>query len=205
MSEYNKLMDDFNNNSVAKISKTKFREYEISWRFDGFPKLISKPSFLTYVQTSFDYQFSSLLIDEIENQIDEIRHLFKTTNEGAQTYLNEVGIPEIIVKQYNMFLLTTYTTVRDFINETFINWVFLNALHEEWEIKEERYDSDKYYQYKFERLKFDFQRNLKKVLKAIQKLMPNDQTLKLMLNAYDQDMTAKEKHILDLKDKSKLN
>ncbi|WP_031543088.1 hypothetical protein [Mesoplasma photuris] len=203
MSEYEKIALEFKNNSISKINYADFKKYKIKWKFDGFENIVSKPIFLTYLQTNFDFQFSIDMINKIEEEIDEMRHIFKLTSEGAQTYLNEIGIPEIIIKNYNRFLLTAYTDLRNFINQALIPWVFYQELREDWSEGKVKFDTNKYYEYKFQKLKYDFQNNLKKVLKSISKIMPNDQTLNLMLSTYDDDMAIKEHNIYQLKLASK--
>ncbi|WP_027063367.1 hypothetical protein [Mesoplasma seiffertii] len=205
MDEYFRIQENFNSTSVAKQNSTKFRGYQINWRFEGFPKLISKPTFLTYLQTSFDYQFSSLMIEAIEQEIDKLRFLFNEVDEATKRYLNELGDVTIITRNYSRFLLSAYTDLRNFVNDSLINWVFYNALHEDWDEKTISYDADLFYQMRFKRLELDFQNNLKKTLKAIYKLMPNDQTIKLMLETYEVDMKQKELNLIELRTQAKLN
>ncbi|AUF83467.1 hypothetical protein CXP39_01470 [Mesoplasma syrphidae] len=205
MDEYFRVQENFNLTSVAKQNCTKFEGYQINWCFEGFPKLISKPSFLTYLQTSFDYQFSSLMIDAIEQEIDKIRFLFNQVDEATKRYLNELGDVAIITRNYSRFLLNAYSDLKNFVNETLINWVFYNALHEDWKEKTMRYDTEIFYQARFKKLELDFQNNLKKTLKAIYKLIPNDQTIKLMIATYEADMKQKELCIVKLRSQAKLN
>ncbi|AME13864.1 hypothetical protein MmmBen326_0649 [Mycoplasma mycoides subsp. mycoides] len=174
MTDFILIRNNFFKNNVSKIQKTKYLNMNINWSFSDFEDILNKPNFITYLQNSFKLNFSYLMIDAIETKIDQIRNLFKKTNTSCIDYLLKTNNTNFIEINYKKFLLTSYTLLRDFINQIFINWIFINwifndALNNHWIEFNKTYDNNLMFNYQFERLELDFQKNLFNIIKAINK------------------------------------
>ncbi|MBY7704434.1 hypothetical protein JIY74_29830 [Vibrio harveyi] len=120
MIDYNNISNTFCNKFISKNIKTKYKDISVNWSFEPYPNIISKPNFITYLQTSSKLKFSYLMIESIENKIDQLRELFNKTNKACQTYLSETQNDEFCKIQYNKFLLNCYSTLKEFINNSLI-------------------------------------------------------------------------------------
>ncbi|WP_434341679.1 hypothetical protein V2P24_02380 [Mycoplasma putrefaciens] len=203
MIDFKKTSDDFCLKFASKDIKTKYQDIRINWAFDSFELIISKPNFITYLQNSSKLKFSYLMIESIENKIDQLRILFAKTNKACQTYLTETQDSEFCNLQYQKFLLNCYTTLKQFINNNLITWIFCDALKQAWIEFNKGYDPDFMYQYQFEKLEWLFQKNLYNILKAISKKLANDDTFKILINAYTLDLEQKHKILVEMKNQLK--
>ncbi|AME10804.1 hypothetical protein MmmBen181_0682 [Mycoplasma mycoides subsp. mycoides] len=199
MTDFILIRNNFFKNNVSKIQKTKYLNMNINWSFSDFEDILNKPNFITYLQNSFKLNFSYLMIDAIETKIDQIRNLFKKTNTSCIDYLLKTNNTNFIEINYKKFLLTSYTLLRDFINQIFINWIFINwifndALNNHWIEFNKTYDNNLMFNYQFERLELDFQKNLFNIIKAINKKI-NDPVIRILISAYIEDINNKQTYL----------
>ncbi|ATZ18648.1 hypothetical protein ESOMN_v1c02660 [Williamsoniiplasma somnilux] len=197
--DYSKLIEKFNQEKKGKIIDTKYGPYNLKWKFENFPQILSKPTFLTYISTSLDYQFSALMIDAIEKEIEQIRELFNLTTEAAQRYLTELDFEDKISKVYETLLLELYVILREFINKDFIGWIFDDALRKNTIERGVEYDANLFFAFRKEKLRLDFQKALRKIVKFMFKQMPNDQTFGLLDLQYDKDINDKQLMLKEIK------
>ncbi|ADK69270.1 hypothetical protein [Mycoplasma mycoides] len=194
MTDFILIRNNFFKNNVSKIQKTKYLNMNINWSFSDFDDILNKPNFITYLQNSFKLNFSYLMIDAIETKIDQIRNLFKKTNTSCIDYLLKTNNTNFIEINYKKFLLTSYTLLRDFINQIFINWIFNDALNNHWIEFNKTYDNNLMFNYQFERLELDFQKNLFNIIKAINKKI-NDPVIRILISAYIEDINNKQTYL----------
>ncbi|AIZ55454.1 hypothetical protein V2P57_03025 [Mycoplasma mycoides subsp. mycoides] len=194
MTDFILIRNNFFKNNVSKIQKTKYLNMNINWSFSDFEDILNKPNFITYLQNSFKLNFSYLMIDAIETKIDQIRNLFKKTNTSCIDYLLKTNNTNFIEINYKKFLLTSYTLLRDFINQIFINWIFNDALNNHWIEFNKTYDNNLMFNYQFERLELDFQKNLFNIIKAINKKI-NDPVIRILISAYIEDINNKQTYL----------
>ncbi|CBW54292.1 hypothetical protein [Mycoplasma mycoides] len=194
MTDFILIRNNFFKNNVSKIQKTKYLNMSINWSFSDFEDILNKPNFITYLQNSSKLNFSYLMIDAIENKIDQIRNLFKKTNTACIEYLLKTNNTNFIEINYKKFLLTSYTLLRDFINQIFINWIFNDALNNHWIEFNKAYDNNLMFNYQFERLELDFQKNLFNIIKAINKKI-NDPVIRILISAYIEDINNKQTYL----------
>ncbi|EXU60514.1 hypothetical protein [Mycoplasma mycoides] len=194
MTDFILIRNNFFKNNVSKIQKTKYLNMNINWSFSDFEDILNKPNFITYLQNSSKLNFSYLMIDAIENKIDQIRNLFKKTNTACIDYLSKTNNTNFIEINYKKFLLTSYTLLRDFINQIFINWIFNDALNNHWIEFNKAYDNNLMFNYQFERLELDFQKNLFNIIKAINKKI-NDPVIRILISAYIEDINNKQTYL----------
>ncbi|QVJ95956.1 hypothetical protein I7634_02820 [Mycoplasma mycoides subsp. capri] len=194
MTDFILIRNNFFKNNVSKIQKTKYLNMNINWSFSDFEDILNKPNFITYLQNSSKLNFSYLMIDAIENKIDQIRNLFKKTNTACIDYLLKTNNTNFIEINYKKFLLTSYTLLRDFINQIFINWIFNDALNNHWLEFNKAYDNNLMFNYQFERLELDFQKNLFNIIKAINKKI-NDPVIRILISAYIEDINNKQTYL----------
>lgn len=194
MTDFILIRNNFFKNNVSKIQKTKYLNMNINWSFSDFEDILNKPNFITYLQNSTKLNFSYLMIDAIENKIDQIRNLFKKTNTSCIDYLLKTNNTNFIEINYKKFLLTSYTLLRDFINQIFINWIFNDALNNHWIEFNKVYDNNLMFNYQFERLELDFQKNLFNIIKAINKKI-NDPVIRILISAYIEDINNKQTYL----------
>ncbi|QVJ95180.1 hypothetical protein [Mycoplasma mycoides] len=194
MTDFILIRNNFFKNNVSKIQKTKYLNMNINWSFSDFEDILNKPNFITYLQNSSKLNFSYLMIDAIENKIDQIRNLFKKTNTACIDYLLKTNNTNFIEINYKKFLLTSYTLLRDFINQIFINWIFNDALNNHWIEFNKAYDNNLMFNYQFERLELDFQKNLFNIIKAINKKI-NDPVIRILISAYIEDINNKQTYL----------
>ncbi|KNG79410.1 hypothetical protein [Mycoplasma sp. HU2014] len=203
MIDYNNISNAFCNKFISKNIKTKYKDIFVNWSFEPYPNIISKPNFITYLQTSSKLKFSYLMIESIENKIDQLRELFNKTNKACQTYLSETQNDEFCKIQYNKFLLNCYSTLKEFINNSLIQWIFCDALKENWIEFNKQYNHDYMYDYQFLKLEISFQKNLFNILKSISKKIKNDYTFKLLIDAYVIDLEEKQNSLIRIKNELK--
>ncbi|QQY77927.1 hypothetical protein JLS56_02940 [Mycoplasma mycoides subsp. capri] len=194
MTDFILIRNNFFKNNVSKIQKTKYLNMNINWSFSDFEDILNKPNFITYLQNSSKLNFSYLMIDAIETKIDQIRNLFKKTNTSCIDYLLKANNTNFIEINYKKFLLTSYTLLRDFINQIFINWIFNDALNNHWIEFNKVYDNNLMFNYQFERLELDFQKNLFNIIKAINKKI-NDPVIRILISAYIEDINNKQTYL----------
>ncbi|ACU78776.1 hypothetical protein [Mycoplasma mycoides] len=194
MTDFILIRNSFFKNNVSKIQKTKYLNMTINWSFSDFEDILNKPNFITYLQNSSKLNFSYLMIDAIENKINQIRNLFKKTNTACIDYLLKTNNTNFIEINYKKFLLTSYTLLRDFINQIFINWIFNDALNNHWIEFNKAYDNNLMFNYQFERLELDFQKNLFNIIKAINKKI-NDPVIRILISAYIEDINNKQTYL----------
>ncbi|QVK09652.1 hypothetical protein [Mycoplasma mycoides] len=194
MTDFILIRNSFFKNNVSKIQKTKYLNMTINWSFSDFEDILNKPNFITYLQNSSKLNFSYLMIDAIENKINQIRNLFKKTNTACIDYLLKTNNTNFIEINYKKFLLTSYTLLRDFINQIFINWIFNDALNNHWIEFNKAYDNNLMFNYQFERLELDFQKNLFNIIKAINKKI-NDSVIRILISAYIEDINNKQTYL----------
>ncbi|QVK01667.1 hypothetical protein I7636_02855 [Mycoplasma mycoides subsp. capri] len=194
MTDFILIRNNFFKNNVSKIQKTKYLNMNINWSFSDFENILNKPNFITYLQNSSKLNFSYLMIDAIENKIDQIRNLFKKTNTACIDYLLKTNNTNFIEINYKKFLLTSYTLLRDFINQIFINWIFNDALNNHWIEFNKAYDNNLMFNYQFEKLELDFQKNLFNIIKAINKKI-NDPVIRILISAYIEDINNKQTYL----------
>ncbi|MDP4040605.1 hypothetical protein [Mycoplasma mycoides] len=194
MTDFILIRNNFFKNNVSKIQKTKYLNMNINWSFSDFEDILNKPNFITYLQNSSKLNFSYLMIDAIEDKIDQIRNLFKKTNTACIDYLLKTNNTNFIEINYKKFLLTSYTLLRDFINQIFINWIFNDALNNHWIEFNKAYDNNLMFNYQFERLELDFQKNLFNIIKAINKKI-NDPVIRILISAYIEDINNKQTYL----------
>ncbi|UZK63767.1 hypothetical protein MNF30_02250 [Mycoplasma mycoides subsp. capri] len=194
MTDFILIRNIFFKNNVSKIQKTKYLNMNINWSFSDFEDILNKPNFITYLQNSSKLNFSYLMIDAIENKIDQIRNLFKKTNTACIDYLLKTNNTHFIEVNYKKFLLTSYTLLRDFINQIFINWIFNDALNNHWIEFNKSYDNNLMFNYQFERLELDFQKYLFNIIKAINKKI-NDPVIRILISAYIEDINNKQTYL----------
>ncbi|WFQ95905.1 hypothetical protein MFERI15568_00332 [Mycoplasma feriruminatoris] len=194
MIDFLTIKNNFFKNSVSKNQKTKYLDININWSFSDFEDILNKPNFITYLQNSSKLNFSYLMIDAIENKIDQIRNLFKKTNLACIQYLLKTNNDHFIEINYKKFLLTSYTVLKTFINEIFIYWIFNDALKNDWIEFNKVYDNNLIYDYYFEKLELDFQKNLFTVIKAINKKI-NDPVIRILISAYIEDINNKQTYL----------
>ncbi|WFQ91727.1 hypothetical protein MFERI14815_00334 [Mycoplasma feriruminatoris] len=194
MIDFLTIKNNFFKNSVSKNQKTKYLDININWSFSDFEDILNKPNFITYLQNSSKLNFSYLMIDAIENKIDQIRSLFKKTNLACIQYLLKTNNDHFIEINYKKFLLTSYTVLKTFINEIFIYWIFNDALKNDWFEFNKVYDNNLIYDYYFEKLELDFQKNLFIIIKAINKKI-NDPVIRILISAYIEDINNKQTYL----------
>ncbi|WFQ93418.1 hypothetical protein [Mycoplasma feriruminatoris] len=194
MIDFLTIKNNFFKNSVSKNQKTKYLDININWSFSDFEDILNKPNFITYLQNSSKLNFSYLMIDAIENKIDQIRNLFKKTNLACIQYLLKTNNDHFIEINYKKFLLTSYTVLKTFINEIFIYWIFNDALKNDWIEFNKVYDNNLIYDYYFEKLELDFQKNLFTIIKAINKKI-NDPVIRILISAYIEDINNKQTYL----------
>ncbi|WFQ90906.1 hypothetical protein MFERI13461_00334 [Mycoplasma feriruminatoris] len=194
MIDFLTIKNNFFKNSVSKNQKTKYLDININWSFSDFEDILNKPNFITYLQNSSKLNFSYLMIDAIENKIDQIRSLFKKTNLACIQYLLKTNNDHFIEINYKKFLLTSYTVLKTFINEIFIYWIFNDALKNDWFEFNKVYDNNLIYDYYFEKLELDFQKNLFTIIKAINKKI-NDPVIRILISAYIEDINNKQTYL----------
>ncbi|WFQ92551.1 hypothetical protein [Mycoplasma feriruminatoris] len=194
MIDFLTIKNNFFKNSVSKNQKTKYLDININWSFSDFEDILNKPNFITYLQNSSKLNFSYLMIDAIENKIDQIRNLFKKTNLACIQYLLKTNNDHFIEINYKKFLLTSYTVLKTFINEVFIYWIFNDALKNDWIEFNKVYDNNLMYDYYFEKLELDFQKNLFTIIKAINKKI-NDPVIRILISAYIEDINNKQTYL----------
>ncbi|UKS54020.1 hypothetical protein [Mycoplasma feriruminatoris] len=194
MIDFLTIKNNFFKNSVSKNQKTKYLDININWSFSDFEDILNKPNFITYLQNSSKLNFSYLMIDAIENKIDQIRNLFKKTNLACIQYLLKTNNDHFIEINYKKFLLTSYTVLKTFINEIFIYWIFNDALKNDWIEFNKVYDNNLMYDYYFEKLELDFQKNLFTIIKAINKKI-NDPVIRILISAYIEDINNKQTYL----------
>ncbi|WP_347938461.1 hypothetical protein VQY18_01660 [Mycoplasma feriruminatoris] len=194
MIDFLTIKNNFFKNSVSKNQKTKYLDININWSFSDFEDILNKPNFITYLQNSSKLNFSYLMIDAIENKIDQIRSLFKKTNLACIQYLLKTNNDHFIEINYKKFLLTSYTVLKTFINEVFIYWIFNDALKNDWFEFNKVYDNNLIYDYYFEKLELDFQKNLFTIIKAINKKI-NDPVIRILISAYIEDINNKQTYL----------
>ncbi|WFQ94259.1 hypothetical protein [Mycoplasma feriruminatoris] len=194
MIDFLTIKNNFFKNSVSKNQKTKYLDININWSFSDFEDILNKPNFITYLQNSSKLNFSYLMIDAIENKIDQIRNLFKKTNLACIQYLLKTNNDHFIEINYKKFLLISYTVLKTFINEVFIYWIFNDALKNDWIEFNKVYDNNLIYDYYFEKLELDFQKNLFTIIKAINKKI-NDPVIRILISAYIEDINNKQTYL----------
>ncbi|WP_434324043.1 hypothetical protein [Mycoplasma capricolum] len=185
------IKNNFFKNNVSKKQKTKYSNIIINWAFFDFNKILNKPDFITYLQNSSKLHFSYLMINVIEQKIDQIRDLFNKTNDACIKYLLKTNNDNFIQTNYKRFLLTSYTLLKTFISEVFIYWIFNDALKNHWIEFNKIYDNNLMFNYQFERLELDFQKNLFNIIKAINKKI-DDPVIRILISAYIEDINNKQ-------------
>ncbi|WP_434335501.1 hypothetical protein V2P22_01695 [Mycoplasma capricolum subsp. capricolum] len=185
------IKNNFFKNNVSKKQKTKYSNIIINWAFFDFNKILNKPDFITYLQNSSKLHFSYLMINVIEQKIDQIRDLFNKTNDACIKYLLKTNNDNFIETNYKRFLLTSYTLLKTFISEVFICWIFNYALKNHWIEFNKIYDNNLMFNYQFERLELDFQKNLFNIIKAINKKI-DDPVIRILISAYIEDINNKQ-------------
>lgn len=185
------IKNNFFKNNVSKKQKTKYLNIIINWAFFDFNKILNKPDFITYLQNSSKLHFSYLMINVIEQKIDQIRNLFNKTNDACIKYLLKTNNDNFIETNYKRFLLTSYTLLKTFISEVFICWIFNDALKNHWIEFNKIYDNNLMFNYQFERLELDFQKNLFNIIKAINKKI-DDPVIRILISAYIEDINNKQ-------------
>ncbi|WP_434333763.1 hypothetical protein V2P58_01690 [Mycoplasma capricolum subsp. capricolum] len=185
------IKNNFFKNNVSKKQKTKYSNIIINWAFFDFNKILNKPDFITYLQNSSKLHFSYLMINVIEQKIDQIRDLFNKTNDACIKYLLKTNNDNFIQTNYKRFLLTSYTLLKTFISEVFICWIFNDTLKNHWIEFNKIYDNNLMFNYQFERLELDFQKNLFNIIKAINKKI-DDPVIRILISAYIEDINNKQ-------------
>ncbi|WP_434324354.1 hypothetical protein [Mycoplasma capricolum] len=185
------IKNNFFKNNVSKKQKTKYSNIIINWAFFDFNKILNKPDFITYLQNSSKLHFSYLMINVIEQKIDQIRDLFNKTNDACIKYLLKTNNDNFIETNYKRFLLTSYILLKTFISEVFIYWIFNDALKNHWIEFNKIYDNNLMFNYQFERLELDFQKNLFNIIKAINKKI-DDPVIRILISAYIEDINNKQ-------------
>lgn len=202
--DFNLLLQKFNQENKASIIDAKYATYRIKWKFEDFPTILSKPTFITYLTKILNKKFTTPMIIAIENEIDFIRQLFTMTDEAATRYLGEIETNLDCANMYWFFLLNLYVEVKEFVSNHLISWVFDQNLEQSTFETGIEYDANLFYQFQKEKFKLLFQKQLRKIIQSITKILVTDQTFKLMDDQYEYDIQAKQLMLKIMKNKAKI-
>ena len=195
---FDELLEKFNKSYVATFISTDFLGMKINWKFEKFPIILLKPTFLSYLQNTFDYSFTFVKQNEIEENINFLRDLFNMVNQASITYLSELNNEIVIENLYQRFLLSIYTDLKKFINDIFIKWILFSITNENFKIGINEYRLDSYFVYNKELLRLEFQKSLLRIIKTIAKTN-QDETFKILENSYEDDILKKQLRLKTMK------
>ncbi|WP_338971375.1 hypothetical protein [Spiroplasma endosymbiont of Panorpa germanica] len=187
---------DIVNKFMQKNIKINYNKFQMRWPYEDYFNIFNLPNLVTYLEKDLNCKFGNVFIDEIEVKLVDLRALNQNYYQIGVKMINEMTLFDDQLNYYKDFLIYTYSQIKNFINLTFLKWIFHNINHENIIISGREVDIDVYYEVGRLKLENNYILHVIKIIKKLQKIQPEEAEFGNLIE-------VQKKAILKIQDKIK--
>ncbi|AGR41481.1 hypothetical protein [Spiroplasma taiwanense] len=158
-----KNLDYLINKYSKKILKVKYNSINFYWEFINFTDIVNTNNFIKMFKKALNTEYNKKQEDDIKEKIHELRNIINY-------YLNKIknlDFFEYKITILDNLLSSIYNSIKKFINNIIVTYLFFEKIHESIFENEKYFDNDLFYEWKLEILKFELIKHNLILLKSL--------------------------------------